>query len=41
MIIYFKYPNSNTPESSVEVYNPNGKYVNLFFGYAGYNSGLY
>ena len=41
MRIYFKYYNTNKPASSVEVFEPNNKYVNLFIGYAGLNSGLY
>lgn len=41
MRIYYKSVDILKPESSVEVFNPNGKYVNLFTGYAGYNSGLY
>lgn len=41
MRIYYKYFDSRQPESSVEVFNPNGKYVHLFIGYAGYGSGFY
>lgn len=41
MRIYYKYFDSRQPESSVEVFEPNGKYVHLFIGYAGYGSGFY
>ncbi len=41
MRIYYKYFETRVPESSVEVFKPNGKYVNLFIGYAGYGSGIY
>ena len=41
MRIYYKYPETLMPEGSVEIFEPNGKYVNLFIGYAGYGSGYY
>ncbi len=41
MRIYYRYYSTSMPRGSVEVFEPNGKSVNLFIGYAGLNSGLY
>lgn len=41
MRIYYRYFDTLMPESSVEVFEPNGKYVHMFIGYAGYGSGYY
>lgn len=41
MRVYYRYFDTNKPRSSVEIFEPNGKWANLFIGYAGLNSGLY
>lgn len=41
MRIYYRYFDTLMPESSVEIFEPNGKYVHMFIGYAGYGSGYY